>query len=116
MFCVALYDYWTHLEKYLGSDHALLATTLDGLKYKARIGTAHLTDWAKMRETRSQRPGNEDRQYHLSIQDWITQLHQDVLVELGNVHHHPVHRRSPPPHVGGRTQPPEVVEAPTMES
>ncbi|KAM7315781.1 hypothetical protein ISCGN_005564 [Ixodes scapularis] len=70
---------WTHLEEYLGSDHALIATTLHGLEYKARIGTARLTDWAKMRETRSQRPGNEDRQHHLHIQDWITQLHQDVL-------------------------------------
>ncbi|KAM7314152.1 hypothetical protein ISCGN_003937 [Ixodes scapularis] len=70
---------WTHLEEYLGSDHALLATTLHGLEYKARIGTARLTDWAKMRETRSQRPGNEDRQHRLPIQGWITQLHQDVL-------------------------------------
>ncbi|CAN7991397.1 unnamed protein product, partial [Ixodes hexagonus] len=70
---------WTHLEEYLGSDHALLATTLHGLEYKARIGTARLTDWAKMRETRTQRPGNEDRQHHLPVQDWITQLHQDVL-------------------------------------
>ncbi|KAG0417103.1 hypothetical protein HPB47_005878 [Ixodes persulcatus] len=70
---------WTNLEEYLGSDHALLATTLHGLEYKARIGTVRLTDWAKMRETRTQRPGNEFRQHHLPIQDWITQLHHDVL-------------------------------------
>ncbi|KAH7958344.1 hypothetical protein HPB49_000952 [Dermacentor silvarum] len=35
---------WTNLEEYLGIDHALLATTLHGLEYKARIGTTHLTD------------------------------------------------------------------------
>ncbi|KAG0423216.1 hypothetical protein HPB47_001005, partial [Ixodes persulcatus] len=44
-------------------------TTLHGLEYKARIGTARLIDWVKMRETRTQRPGNEDRQHHLPIQD-----------------------------------------------
>ncbi|KAH7934272.1 hypothetical protein HPB49_024249 [Dermacentor silvarum] len=69
---------WTNLAQYLGSDHALLATTLHGLEYKARIGTARLTDWAKLREIREERATNEQSLQIQSIKDGITQLHQDV--------------------------------------
>ncbi|KAH7955038.1 hypothetical protein HPB49_024230 [Dermacentor silvarum] len=48
----------TNLQEYLGSDHALLATTLHGLEYKARIGTARLTDWTKLREMREELQAN----------------------------------------------------------
>ncbi|KAH7971154.1 hypothetical protein HPB49_019610 [Dermacentor silvarum] len=58
---------WTNLEKYLGSDHALLATILHGLEYKAGLGTARLTEWTKLREIRAQTPTNEHSQEHQSI-------------------------------------------------
>lgn len=45
----------TNLDEYHGSDHALLATTLHGLEYKARTGSARLTDWTKLREIRGAR-------------------------------------------------------------
>ncbi|KAH7932730.1 hypothetical protein HPB49_001788 [Dermacentor silvarum] len=68
---------WTNLAEYLGSDHALLATTLHGLEYKDRIGTARLTDWTKLREIREERATNEQSLQLQSNKDWITQLHQD---------------------------------------
>ncbi|KAH7942384.1 hypothetical protein HPB49_023677 [Dermacentor silvarum] len=69
---------WTNLEEYLGSHHALLATTLRSLEYKARIDTARLTDWTKLLEIREERATNEQSQQLQSIKDWITQLHQDA--------------------------------------
>lgn len=69
---------WTNLAEYLGSDHALLATTLHGLEYKARIGTARLTDWTKLRQIREERATDEQSLQLQSIKDWITQLQQDV--------------------------------------
>ncbi|KAH7970388.1 hypothetical protein HPB49_005536 [Dermacentor silvarum] len=41
---------WNHLDEYLGSDHAILATTIAGRDYSVRAGQARLTDWTSFRK------------------------------------------------------------------
>ncbi|KAH7974245.1 hypothetical protein HPB49_012635 [Dermacentor silvarum] len=89
---------WTNLAEYLGSGQALLATTRHGLEYKARIGTARLTDWTKLREIREERATNEQSLQLQSIKDWITQLHQHVKAHTKILETHPPHQTVSLPH------------------
>ncbi|KAG0410644.1 hypothetical protein HPB47_012250 [Ixodes persulcatus] len=41
-----------HLGEYLGSDHAILATTTYGAEYNVKLGKARLADWTKLRDER----------------------------------------------------------------
>ncbi|KAH9378492.1 hypothetical protein HPB48_017107 [Haemaphysalis longicornis] len=68
---------WAHLGEYLGSDHAILATTIHGTEYPVKFGTARLTDSTKLREGRRTR---EKMTNHpsLTLQEWISRLREDV--------------------------------------
>ncbi|KAM7285300.1 hypothetical protein ISCGN_032252 [Ixodes scapularis] len=59
---------WEHLGEYLGSDHAILATTIYGAEYKVKLGKAGLTDWTKLRDEREKRLKTTDHS-RLTLQD-----------------------------------------------
>ncbi|KAH9372639.1 hypothetical protein HPB48_007831 [Haemaphysalis longicornis] len=68
---------WPHLGEYLGSDRAILATTIHSTEYRVKFGAARLTDWTKLREERQARdkPTNHPP---LTLQEWISRLRQAV--------------------------------------
>ncbi|KAM7314956.1 uncharacterized protein ISCGN_004740 [Ixodes scapularis] len=75
---------WEHLGEYLGSDHAILATTIYGAEYKVKVGKARLTDWTKLRDEREKRLKTTDHP-PLTLQEWVSRLVQDVQTHTKNI-------------------------------
>ncbi|KAH9380391.1 hypothetical protein HPB48_017614 [Haemaphysalis longicornis] len=62
---------WKCEDEDLGSDHRVITLTVRGPDFRAKLGTAHITDWDKMRTcTQAEDDAEETTSSHLSYKEW----------------------------------------------